>query len=54
MSVTVDSRMSTKGKGTTKMLQEGRLTVPKPVREQLELTRGDIVRIEVQPVEQGE
>jgi AbrB family looped-hinge helix DNA binding protein len=45
--------MSIKGTGTTKMLQEGRLTVPKPVREQLDLSRGDLVRIEVKPIDKG-
>jgi AbrB family looped-hinge helix DNA binding protein len=37
----------TKGTGTAQVLEEGRVTVPAPVRQQLGLEKGDFVRIEV-------
>jgi AbrB family looped-hinge helix DNA binding protein len=43
--------MGTKGTGTAKLLADGRVTVPKPVREQLSLNRGDLVQIDVKPLE---
>ena len=43
--------MSAKGTGTAKLLADGRVTVPKPVREQLSLDKGDLVRIDVEPLE---
>lgn len=36
---------------TTQLLRRGRLTIPKPVRDALNLEEGDLVEIDVQPVE---
>jgi AbrB family looped-hinge helix DNA binding protein len=41
------------GIATARVLEDGRITVPKPVREQLELAKGDIVRINVESLEGG-
>lgn len=38
-------------KATTKILRNGRITVPYTVRETLELEHGDVVEVEVKPVE---
>jgi AbrB family looped-hinge helix DNA binding protein len=46
--------MSTKGSATARVLKEGRVTVPEPVREQLGLSHGDIVRIDVETLEGSE
>jgi len=35
---------------TTKLLRDGRVTVPKPVRETLELEHGDVVEVEVRRI----
>ena len=36
---------------TTKVLEDGRVTIPKPLREHMDLERGDLVKIEVEPLE---
>ncbi|MBP1922700.1 bifunctional DNA-binding transcriptional regulator/antitoxin component of YhaV-PrlF toxin-antitoxin module [Halorubrum alkaliphilum] len=46
--------MSTKGSATARVLKDGRVTVPEPVREQLSLSYGDIVQIDVKPLEGAE
>lgn len=43
--------MNTKGSATTRVLKDGRVTVPEAVREQLSLSHGDLVQIDVRPVE---
>ena len=40
-------------KSTARVLKNGRVTVPKPVRETLELEHGDVVEVEVRPVKEG-
>lgn len=45
--------MGTKGTGTAKLLEDGRVTVPQPVREQLNLSKGDLVRIDVTRLDGG-
>lgn len=45
--------MGTKGSATTRILKDGRVTVPEPVREQLSLSHGDIVHIDVKPIEEA-
>lgn len=42
---------TTQGIGTAHVLDEGRVTIPAPVRRQLNLKRGDLVRLRVEPVE---
>ncbi|AUV80262.1 hypothetical protein C2R22_00115 [Salinigranum rubrum] len=42
---------STEGIGTTYVRKEGRITIPAAVRRQLDLERGDLVRIRVKLVE---
>lgn len=37
-------------RSTTKVLKDGRVTVPHPVREQLGLEYGDYVEIDIHPV----
>lgn len=46
--------MSTKGTATARVLEDGRVTVPYTVREQLNLNTGDIVRIDVKPLREAE
>ena len=46
--------MSTKGTATARVLEDGRVTVPYAVREHLNLNTGDIVRIDVEPLEGAE
>ena len=41
-------------KGTAQVLREGRITLPKSVRQELALERGDFVIIDVRPVAEGE
>jgi len=41
---------SIKGTGTVQVLEEGRVTIPAPVRQQLGLMQGDFVRIDVRPI----
>ena len=43
----------TEGIGTTHVLEEGRVTIPAPIRQQLNLEQGDIVRIRVECIERG-
>lgn len=38
---------------TTKVIQGGRLTVPAHIREALDLDEGDLVEIDVRPVEEA-
>lgn len=40
-------------RSTAKMLEDGRITVPYPVRERLELERGDFVELEIHRVEES-
>jgi AbrB family looped-hinge helix DNA binding protein len=42
---------STKGTGTVQVLEEGRVTIPAPIRRQLGLNRGDFVQIDVRSLE---
>jgi AbrB family looped-hinge helix DNA binding protein len=42
---------STNGTGTAQVLEEGRVTIPAPVRRQLGLEQGDFVRIEIRLIE---
>ncbi len=39
-------------KGTAQVLREGRITLPKSVRQELELERGDFVVIDVRSVDE--
>lgn len=39
-------------KGTAQVLREGRITLPKSVRRELGLERGDFVVIDVRPVDE--
>lgn len=43
--------MEQEGIGTTHVLKEGRVTIPANVRRQLDLERGDLVRVRVEPLE---
>lgn len=45
--------MPPKGTGTARLLEDGRVTVPKPVRQQLGIDKGDLVQIDVTPVDRG-
>jgi AbrB family looped-hinge helix DNA binding protein len=36
---------------TQRIRQRGRLTVPQPIREELDLDAGDVVEVEVRPIE---
>ena len=39
-------------KGTAQVLREGRITLPKSVRQELELGHGDFVIIDVRPIKE--
>lgn len=41
-------------RSTTKVLEDGRITVPYAIRESLELEHGDYVEIDVAPVDEEE
>lgn len=41
---------STEGICTARILEEGRVTIAAPVRQQLDLKRGDLIRLTVEPV----
>lgn len=40
----------TKGICTARVLEEGRATIAAPVRQQLNLKQGDLVRLTIEPV----
>lgn len=42
--------MPIEGTGTAQVLEEGRVTIPAPVRRQLGLKHGDFVQITVYPI----
>lgn len=45
--------MESEGISTAEVRDRGRVTIPAAVRQQLDLERGDLVRLRIEPVEGG-